>query len=382
MTIRTTSKTIQQAMYLFFVLMALLLAVSGCNWGFAPEDGIPSEPSIYVSENELNSTSRTVTLSITHWGTATVDSMMISNSEDFSGAVWEVFSENKEWQLSNGIGLKTVYIKFLSTLGIESEVAYISKVITDNVSPVDAMIVINDGDVKTSSEIVSLQLSSLDNYGITEMLVYPEGGLAGAEWEPFNETKDIRLTSGFGEKIIFALFMDESGNMSELAFDDIVLVKGIPEITTLLISPEISSFDAIGDIQSVDVLVQGADALVSSRLTLRYDPNIINAIDITTAGTGYLFTDSGASVIVSDKRIDNNTGTVVVGLIGQKTEFTGASGEGVLFSMTFSAVATGDTSIEFYTNVSDECIVNVYDEKNASFKRSQFEYNSALIEVR
>ncbi len=50
------------------------------------------------------------------------DYMMISNSPDFSGASWEPYFQEKEWELKTGEGWRTVYFKFKDSLENESHV--------------------------------------------------------------------------------------------------------------------------------------------------------------------------------------------------------------------------------------------------------------------
>ncbi len=48
--------------------------------------------------------------------------MMIANNSAFTGAIWEAFQNTKTWELSEGDGVKTVYIKFRTTDQADSDV--------------------------------------------------------------------------------------------------------------------------------------------------------------------------------------------------------------------------------------------------------------------
>ena len=48
--------------------------------------------------------------------------MAISESPDFKNAIQEAYSEAKEWNLSEGEGKKTIYVKFFTEFGIPSEI--------------------------------------------------------------------------------------------------------------------------------------------------------------------------------------------------------------------------------------------------------------------
>lgn len=58
---------------------------------------------------------------------AGVRDMTVSNSADFSGAVWEPFIPAKSWSLSSGEGVKTVYVKLRDAAG------NVSSVISDSI---------------------------------------------------------------------------------------------------------------------------------------------------------------------------------------------------------------------------------------------------------
>lgn len=56
-----------------------------------------------------------------------VNSMMISNNSDFSGAVWENFESQRNWNVTTGFGEKTVYVKF------RDEASNVSDVYSDTI---------------------------------------------------------------------------------------------------------------------------------------------------------------------------------------------------------------------------------------------------------
>ncbi len=62
----------------------------------------------------------TVSLAITYGANAA--QMMISNSADFTGGVWEPATSTKKWFLQSGDGEKTVYIKVRSAMATESAI--------------------------------------------------------------------------------------------------------------------------------------------------------------------------------------------------------------------------------------------------------------------
>ena len=77
----------------------------------------PTNTSIKINNDNTQTTSRTVTLNLSATN-ATL--MMLSNSSNFSGAVWEAYATTKSWTLPEGFGAKTVYAQFRSSAGGQS----------------------------------------------------------------------------------------------------------------------------------------------------------------------------------------------------------------------------------------------------------------------
>ncbi len=80
--------------------------------------------SIAINNGDAQAESTTVTLTISASDTLSgVSHMMISNTSDFSDeASWEAYNTTRTWLLPRGDGAKTVYIKFMDTVGNQSAV--------------------------------------------------------------------------------------------------------------------------------------------------------------------------------------------------------------------------------------------------------------------
>lgn len=50
-----------------------------------------------------------------------VTEMMISNTKEFEGALWIPYAKEKKWMLTDGEGVKYIYIKFRNSKGEESQ---------------------------------------------------------------------------------------------------------------------------------------------------------------------------------------------------------------------------------------------------------------------
>jgi len=153
--------------------------------------------------------------------------MIISNSEDFSGAVEEDFLPTKIWRLSEGDGKKTVYAKFFNSKGIVSKIIFDS-IDLDTVLPELSVTyskiyqpnetVILSGMAESGTKIY---FSWQDQYGTTEI---GKNGQWSVDMGQFSK----------GETLVEVKVMDSAGNIT--AKDIIVKVadeqkQEIPQIT-------------------------------------------------------------------------------------------------------------------------------------------------------
>ena len=88
------------------------------------------------------------------------------------------------------------------------------------------------------------------------------------------------------------------------------------------------------------LVIEGGVDVVSSPLTVKFDPNVLRLTDV---GRGDFFS-SGGQVPVFTKNIQQQTGTATVNL-SRLPGTAGASGSGVLVSLTFQAASPGSAVV-------------------------------------
>ncbi len=97
--------------------------VSGTGGMGMEQDITPPTGTVLINDNRASTNTREVVLSLSATDTLSgVSEMIISNTSDFAGAIWESFSTTKAWTLLAGSGEKTVYVKFRDNAGNESSV--------------------------------------------------------------------------------------------------------------------------------------------------------------------------------------------------------------------------------------------------------------------
>lgn len=89
----------------------------GGGGGSAPPGPTNISVIIAAGATTTNTSSVTLTLAATN-----ASQMMISNTADFSGGVWETFATSKAWTLTSGYGSKIVYARFKDSFGNVSSV--------------------------------------------------------------------------------------------------------------------------------------------------------------------------------------------------------------------------------------------------------------------
>jgi uncharacterized protein (TIGR02145 family) len=209
---------------------------------------INTNPVLVINSGENYTPSKEVNLTIL---ANTAQQMMLSNSSDFTGAIWETYSTTKNWTLLTGDGYKIVYIKVKYSDNNES-----AKVMDSILpQPLNPEIIINNDDEYAPSINATLQLSAIgaiDMYiSNTTFSVINVKRKKGAEelqktkieiqndnlkvalttnstsqqtevWEPYSSTKNWTLSSGSGNKTVFVKFRNDFEIESQIVSDNIL----------------------------------------------------------------------------------------------------------------------------------------------------------------
>lgn len=164
--------------------------------------------------------------------TTPVTQMMVSTDPLFAGASWQAVSQTAVVSVAGkSEGLLGVHVKFRGADGVESP-SYADYIVLDRTAPSGSIAVAATpaaGETK-----LTLNISVSDNadkygefkvtnlteaYGIlgigaTEMMIGNSADFAGAAWEQVAATKEWNVTSGAGNKTVYAKFRDAAGNES------------------------------------------------------------------------------------------------------------------------------------------------------------------------
>lgn len=181
----------------------------------------PQAPILVINGDDDYTTSPDVTLSI---DPGDYPELRFKN-EDEDWTAWEPAATERAWTLSAGDGVKRVYIQGRS--GADLSVEHYDEIFLDATAPTDLSIVIEGGAETSLSRVVTLTLTAA---GATEMRLRNESE-AWIEWEPFESTRDWKLSHDRGTKTVGFQCRDAFGNTSPEVTDTIQLITftDVPE---------------------------------------------------------------------------------------------------------------------------------------------------------
>jgi len=212
------------------------------NWGGLISDTIildtnpdPTPPSgtILINDGDVYTNTTSVTLTLSASDSSGVSKMQFSND----GVVFsseEDYATSKSWTLTAGDGLKTVYVRYMDSVGNWNDPPGISDTIILDTTPPDGTISIDDGDVYTNSTSVTLTLSASDSSGVSKMQFSNDGVVFSSE-EDYATSKSWTLTASDGLKTVYAKYKDNAGNWS-VSISDMIILDTTPPTGTISIN--------------------------------------------------------------------------------------------------------------------------------------------------
>ncbi|GAA4849927.1 hypothetical protein [Algivirga pacifica] len=194
--------------------------------------------------------------------------MMVANTPDFRGAVWQPFQASFPWTLSEGDGLKTVYAKVRSISHDQSEVLQ-STIVLDATAPTSPQIRLKPltfGERLSGERDIIIQLSSID---ADLMQISEDSNFSGKNWRSFSSFPFYYAFKNKteGKRTLFFRFKDTAGNISKTSQGTITLdftppldpYIGIVEKKDELL-PVLSNMPKSGNIRTVTVNAHAAGA--------------------------------------------------------------------------------------------------------------------------
>ncbi len=175
----------------------------------------PAISLLHLSNSATAVSTTAVTLELRAEGAS---AMKLSESTDFTGAVWQPFSAAPRFTLSATPGLKTIYALVRDRAGNVSERQ--SLVVTYDTTPPPApQVGMAGGAVYSRTRTVVLQVAAA---GATEVLVQEAGTAAGA-WQALATQVPFTVSAGDGPKSLLVRVRDAAGNISQASGVEVTL---------------------------------------------------------------------------------------------------------------------------------------------------------------
>lgn len=197
--------------YIFFICFFFLIV----TYLHAQEEGVIS---INDGATVSNDYEGRVTLKLFAKGAT---QMQVSNNGSFIGARWQAFIPRISWKLINEEGIKTVYVKFRDSernliASVEASIEL------DRQAPTNLKLVIDSAKkiTKAKDRVVNLEIGA---EGAVRMQISSRKDFAGATWMPFEPLKVWQLPGLDGTKFVYARFIDNAGNISDVIESSIIL---------------------------------------------------------------------------------------------------------------------------------------------------------------
>ena len=209
----------------------------------------------------------------------------------------EAYSEVKEWILTEGDGLKRVFVKFKDAAGNWSNI--FSDTIILDTTPPEGSITINNGDEYAQELTATLTLDAQDQLSGLHQMKFSNDNNNWSESEQYSDAKDWILSEGEGEKTVYVQYSDNIGNWSQSYSDTIILVSTPPVITEVIDDGE-STFDR-NLLHASWSAQQGGAPIAEYQYAIgtTQGENGSDIVDWTTAGLDTEVTVSNLNLLVS-----------------------------------------------------------------------------------
>ncbi len=160
------------------------------------------------------------------------DKVIIAEDPSFSEARWQLYIPKIVYEVTEGDGIKTIFIKFRDKALNETQV-FADTVILDSKPPEAIDLTLNEGEMYTNepSKTIKIQIEARE---AKEMRI-SQKDLSPGVWEPFAKEKTYTLKGEDGEKELGVFLRDEAGNVSEPLISTVILDRTPPKPTSFII---------------------------------------------------------------------------------------------------------------------------------------------------
>ena len=177
----------------------------------------PSLTNFTINSGATITTNQTVTLDNIAAPSSPTHSLptdyMASEDAGFSGASWQTYSASPSFTLSEGYGVKTVYLKLKNIAGESND---LNDTIDYLARPALTAFAINNGAASTTNPIVTLDNTAVPSSPTqsepTHYMASEDVGFAGASWQTYSVSPSFTLSEGYGVKTVYLKLKNDVGD--------------------------------------------------------------------------------------------------------------------------------------------------------------------------
>lgn len=222
----------------------------------------PTFESLKINNGSSDTRIQSVTLSMTYSGQAPSHYMASENS-NFSGAVWAEYSDSTPFNLSDGYGQKTVYVKLKNVYGESSvksaTIEYLEAALTL------MSISINEGASSATENVVSVKPTYVGTP--THYMLSERSDFSGASWEVFKADIRFTLSSGYGNKTLYMKLKNGAGQTESKS----AVIEMVDAFSAKLNSITINNGDEFTDSIIFSVTFDTLNTITKYKIGLRAD---------------------------------------------------------------------------------------------------------------
>jgi uncharacterized protein (TIGR02145 family) len=189
----------------------------------------PINPSIEIAGGVQYSSTRDVQINLSASGANL--QMKLSEDSTFTGINWQSYSTMPNFQLSTGEGTKKVFAMFKNDFEMESLIVFDEI----NPQPISPAITIAGGAHYSTTRDVQLSISATGSN--LQMKLNEDSTFSGITWQSFSETANFQLSTGEGEKTVYAKLKNDFEIEADKVYDDII-VDTTPPTIALTVNPD------------------------------------------------------------------------------------------------------------------------------------------------
>lgn len=154
-------------------------------------------------------------------------------NEDGAWTPYEDYKTTKDWWLSNGDGLKYVWVQFKDLVGNESQ-PIADYIILDTTPPELELFEINDGKYYTNDPNVNIRVKGKDTLAGIESIKLSNDNVNWTTYPYSEENLTWRLTNGDGEKTVYLRLVDKATNHSPVYSKKVYLDMTKPTVSVVI----------------------------------------------------------------------------------------------------------------------------------------------------